>query len=76
MLVSLFTANPVLGCTENGERRKLPQKTDKKYKFSFAWFGKEKGEEKKINKKRVENRMPQFSRQNWRENEQKRHCPF
>ena len=60
----------------NGEKRKLAHKIDKNYKFSFAWFDKEKGDEKKINGKGAENRTPQFSRQTWRENGQKTHWPF
>ena len=41
----------MLGTGENGEERKLWQKTDIKYNFFRAWLNKEKRKEKKIRRK-------------------------
>ena len=50
----------MLGSAENSEQRKLVQKTDTQYKFSFAWFGKEKENEKKTSGKGTETRVKNF----------------
>ena len=51
----------MLGSMENCKKRKLVQKIDNKYNFSFAWFDEEKGKEKKTSRKVIGNDMPKFS---------------